>query len=89
MSLNIKNERVHALARQAAELTGRSQTSAVELALKELLRSRGVDPDDGKARTKIDLARRIVADYTADLAHTNKVVADVESLYDATSGMPR
>lgn len=37
MSLNIKNERVHALARQAARITGRSQTSVIEMALEELL----------------------------------------------------
>lgn len=38
MSLNIKNERVHALAREAAQRTGRNQTSAIELALERLLR---------------------------------------------------
>jgi antitoxin VapB len=37
MSLNIKNERVHALVRQAADRTGRSQTSVVEEALREYL----------------------------------------------------
>ena len=30
MALNIKNEHVHQLARQAAELTGKSQTAAIE-----------------------------------------------------------
>ena len=33
MGLNIQNERVHALARQAAAATGRTQTGAIELAL--------------------------------------------------------
>lgn len=37
MGLNIKNERVCALAKQAAVLTGRTQTSAIELALERLL----------------------------------------------------
>jgi antitoxin VapB len=37
MSLNIKNERVHALARRASQITGRSQTSVIEIALEELL----------------------------------------------------
>ncbi|MGA8047616.1 MAG: type II toxin-antitoxin system VapB family antitoxin [Dermatophilaceae bacterium] len=89
MSLNIKNERVHALARQAAQLTGRSQTGAVELALEELLRSHGLDPDDGRARAKVDHARRIVAEYTADHARANPVILEVDSLYDAATGMPR
>lgn len=37
MSLNIKNERVHALAREAARLTGKNQTSVIEEALVRLL----------------------------------------------------
>lgn len=37
MSLNIKNERVHELARRAAKCTGRTQTGAIELALERLL----------------------------------------------------
>lgn len=89
MSLNIKNERVHALARQAAQLTGRSQTSAVELALEQLLRSHGVDPDNRRAQAKVDHAKRIVAEYTADSARTNRVIPEVDALYDSATGMPR
>lgn len=37
MSLNIKNERVHELAREAARRTGKSQTSVIEEALTRLL----------------------------------------------------
>lgn len=37
MSLNIKNERVHALARQVAQRTGATQTSAIEEALERRL----------------------------------------------------
>lgn len=37
MSLNIKNEKVHDLVRQLAELTGQSQTSAVEDAVRRRL----------------------------------------------------
>lgn len=37
MSLNIKNERVHDLAREAARLTGQSQTSVIEQALRQML----------------------------------------------------
>ena len=37
MGLNIKNERVHELARRAAKCTGRTQTGAIELALERLL----------------------------------------------------
>ena len=37
MSLNIKNERVHELARRAAARTGKSQTSVIEDALRRYL----------------------------------------------------
>lgn len=37
MSLNIKNPRVHALAREAAEKTGKTQTSVIEEALEKYL----------------------------------------------------
>lgn len=37
MSLNIKNERVHEMVRRLAELTGQSQTSAVEDAVRRRL----------------------------------------------------
>lgn len=89
MSLNIKNERVHDLARKAAEVTGRSQTGAVELALEELLRTHGIDPDEGKIRAKVDVARRIVAEYVSDHTRANPAIGDIESLYDTASGMPR
>lgn len=37
MGLNIKNERVCALAREAAAATGQTQTSVIETALEQLL----------------------------------------------------
>lgn len=37
MSLNIKNVRVHELAREAARLTGKSQTAVIGDALEELI----------------------------------------------------
>ena len=39
MSLNIKNPRVHALAKEAARRTGTTQTGAMERALEQYLRS--------------------------------------------------
>ncbi|MBD3942244.1 type II toxin-antitoxin system VapB family antitoxin [Microbacterium sp. NEAU-LLC] len=43
MSLNIKNERTHALVRELAELTGMSQTSAVEDAVRRRLKELQTD----------------------------------------------
>lgn len=58
MSLNIKSERVHELAREAARLTGKSQTSVVEEALEKLLAELGKpDPAEKKARIDFFLAR--------------------------------
>lgn len=59
MSLNIKNQRVHDLARQAAAATGRSQTSVIELALERLLREQGLDPEAAATAARIDVARAI------------------------------
>ncbi|HKI25615.1 MAG TPA: type II toxin-antitoxin system VapB family antitoxin [Candidatus Sulfotelmatobacter sp.] len=47
MSLNIKNEKTHRLARELARLTGESMTSAVEQAVRERLeRVRSTDKED-------------------------------------------
>ena len=40
MSLNIKNEETHQLARELAALTGESMTGAITVALRERLRTR-------------------------------------------------
>ncbi len=57
MSLNIKSERVHALAREAAQRTGQSQTSVVAEALTRLLEDldRQSKPDD-RERIALDIA---------------------------------
>lgn len=49
MSLNIKNERTHALVRELAALTGMSQTSAVEDAVRRRLEE--LQSDAGHPRT--------------------------------------
>ncbi len=89
MSLNIKNERVHALARQAAQATGRTQTGAIELALEELLRRHGLDPEEARIEAKLDLALKIVAEYNADRGRANSEIRRVEDLYDNATGLPR
>lgn len=62
MSLNIKNDRVHDLVREVARRTGRSQTSAVELALERLLAELDRESDaqelDGLVR---EMQRRVRA----------------------------
>ena len=48
MSLNIKNEETHRLVRRLAELTGQSQTSAVEDAVRRRLAE--LDREDGSPK---------------------------------------
>jgi antitoxin VapB len=81
MSLNIKNEGVHDLVREAAKLTGKSQTSVVEEALRQYLDALARDD----AHTK---AERILTRLRENLA-TAGARADVDDLYDAATGMPK
>lgn len=87
MGLNIKNPRVHELARRAAELTGKTQTGAIEEALTRLLRDYGADPTSAQRAERIDLVRRIAAEYRADPGHSKAGLASVDDLYDA-QGLP-
>lgn len=88
MGLNIKNERVHALAREAASLTGMSQTSAIEAALELLLRELGADPALAAISQRLDLIQSIATDYASDPGRSDREIVTVEDLFDET-GMPR
>ncbi|MGC5614730.1 type II toxin-antitoxin system VapB family antitoxin [Georgenia sp. Z1491] len=91
MGLNIKNERVHALAREAARVTGKTQTSAIEEALERLLTAHGEDPARARAQERMRRVRSIVAEY-AELpvapAREGRVT-EVDDLYDEVTGLPR
>lgn len=63
MSLNIKNPRVHSLAREAAQRTGQTQTSVIEQALEQYLRSLDSDAD---RRRQIDELVSEMAERIAD-----------------------
>lgn len=85
MSLNIKNEDVHAAVRELALKLGVSQTSAVELAVRAKL----AEFDDERLRA--ERARRI---RTA-IAAAQEAFRDVDlrafeaDLYDDETGLPR
>lgn len=80
MSLNIKNERVHELVREAARRTGQSQTSVIETALQRYLE-------------RLDLERRreraddLVADLQKRTAAAGGVRMRPDDLYDER-GLP-
>jgi antitoxin VapB len=88
VGLNIKNQRVHELAREAARLRGTTQTGAIEEALEMLLRAHGADPASRRAQAKIDTAHHIIEAY-AHLPANEPAIRRVEDLYDDSSGLPR
>ena len=77
MSLNIKNERVHDLAREAARRTGMNQTSVIEAALERLLAQ--LDYEAGT----ID---QLIAGLQRDVGGHGRLSTD--ELYD-DAGLPR
>jgi len=88
MSLNIKNEEVHAAVRDLARILGVSQTSAVEIAVRAKLEELDAE------RQRIERARRIDAAVRAlQEAIANDPGPDLwqiaEDLYDPVTGLPR
>jgi antitoxin VapB len=83
MSLNIKNERVHALAREAARCTGQSQTSVIEEALTRLLEQ----VRECQTETGVDRARDVAADFARRLSIEDRRRLTTEDLYD-DRGLP-
>ncbi len=86
MSLNIKNEHVHELAREAALLTGQSQTSVIERALEEFLARERREPEREVRKRRVDeLLEQIDARTTdEDRARARQIMED---MYDE-NGLP-
>ncbi|KAA8888128.1 hypothetical protein F3087_13740 [Nocardia colli] len=82
MGLNIKNEKVHALAREAAERMGMSQTSVIEEALKRMLKEL-----DTEQHARLNDLRLIVADIHAVMQESGQLPLTTDDLYD-DEGMP-
>ena len=83
MGLNIENDRVLALAREAARRTGRSQTGVIEQALVCLLD----DLDTTDPADPVERAREIAADFEARLSDVERARLDTDNLFDAR-GLP-
>lgn len=84
MSLNIKNERVHDLVRQAAARTGKSQTSVVEDALREYLER--IEREQSR-EAKRQRAKEILEDMQRRIAAAGGLQIEPEDLYDER-GLP-
>lgn len=84
MSLNIKNERTHALVRELATLRGVSQTEAVEEAVRARLAELKMDSDQ-KARFDRIMA---ISRETAQIIRDTGGPLDIDDLYDEL-GLPK
>jgi len=91
MSLNIKNEQTVALVRQLAALTGQSQTSAVEEAVRLRIAQLG---ESGRLSQQEQARRRRIDQLVSDLQQTARRSPEFtresidDDLYDS-SGLPR
>jgi antitoxin VapB len=84
MSLNIKSEQAHDLARELAELTGESMTGAITTALRERL-------DRVQHRGRKGMAARLLAiadRYSAHLPEPWRSLDHATLLYDE-KGLPK
>jgi antitoxin VapB len=85
VSLNIKNERVHELARRAASRTGKSQTSVIEEALRRYLDELEDSESDEQRWQRVD---QILGEMHARLAATpGGLDLSTDFLYDE-NGLP-
>lgn len=89
MGLNIKNERVHALAKRAAEVTGKTQTGVIEEALERLLEAHEIDPEAAGLQARVDVVWEVVQAYRGLPSHDDREIRTVEDLFDDASGLPQ
>lgn len=82
MGLNIKTEEAHRLARELADITGESLTTAVTEALRErLVRIEKRARAESIMATAQDIARRLNA--------PGRAMMKIENLYDDETGLPK
>ena len=86
LSLNIKNEETHRLARELAQRTGETLTMAVTIAVKERLERQAQAPTkEGRLRRIME----IVAE-TAPLMNDGRTSKELmDDLYDVETGLPK
>lgn len=87
MSLNIKSEETHALARELALVTGESMTEAVTIALRERLAR--VRSTDEQIRARSDAILAMGREIAGRLSPEVLAIDHGELLYDDELGLPR
>jgi len=90
VSLNIKNERTHALVRRLADLTGQSQTAAVEDAVTRRLAEVEATASAARIDTRWDEVERLLVEYRSALTpdERTRLRGAEADLYDEL-GLPR
>ena len=93
MSLNIKNERVCRLAKEAAERTGRTQVSVLEEALEHCLAelASAEAAREREVKDRLDRVQQIVAEFNEGLTDEDRAAIRRyldEEMYDE-DGLPR
>ncbi len=86
LSLNIKNDQTHGLARELAELTGESLTEAVTVAVRERLHR--LRTREGVDEARLTAVRAIATDMAARLGPHDPDVDPTAFLYDDGTGLP-
>ncbi|HET8928058.1 MAG TPA: type II toxin-antitoxin system VapB family antitoxin [Microbacterium sp.] len=89
MSLNIKNEDVHAAVRRLAELLGTSQTSAVELAVRAKLDELDAERQHAARERRIRAAAAALQEEYAASEDDVDLWEVMDALYDPETGLPR
>jgi antitoxin VapB len=87
VSLNIKNEQTHDLARELASLTGESLTEAVTVAVRERLERLRLR--EGLDEARLAAGRAIAQDMARRLGPYDPDVDPTAFLYDDETGLPR
>jgi antitoxin VapB len=85
MSLNIKSEDAHRLARELAALTGESMTAAVTTALRERMERLRQSRKQGLSERLLAIGR----DSAAHLSEEQRSLDYDALLYDEKTGLPR
>lgn len=90
MALNIKNEHVHALAREASQRAGVSQTSVIETALERYLADLKADDSSDERQQRTRRAKQLIHEIQASLTDDDRrdIRRAMDELYDV-DGLPR
>ena len=86
MSLNIKNEETHRLARELARRNGETVTMAVTIALKERLERQQEPPQHRSRLETLTRFSEYCAPFFKDGPSGNELIND---LYDNETGLPK